>query len=107
VCSSDLDSDQYLTAKPEEQPYILTSMLKRVDVSVFETIKSYVNGEFEGGYRTFSAANDGVGYAKSNEALIGPFIEQLDEIKSKIVSGEITVPSTYDEYDAWLAGLGG
>src|SRR5918992_1431564 len=30
-----VDSDQYLTASPEQQPLILTSMLKRVDTAVY------------------------------------------------------------------------
>ena len=33
-----VDSDQYLTASPEQQPLILTSMLKRVDVAVYNAI---------------------------------------------------------------------
>ena len=45
-----VDSDQYQTAPADLQPYILTSMLKRVDVAVYETIKSQVEGTFAGGY---------------------------------------------------------
>src|SRR5690606_34673655 len=39
-----VDSDQYLTATAEQQPYILTSMLKKVDVATFETIKAFTEG---------------------------------------------------------------
>ena len=35
-----VDSDQYLIAEPDQQTYILTSMLKQVDVAVFDTIKA-------------------------------------------------------------------
>ena len=35
-----VDSDQYHTAGPGVQDYILTSMLKRVDVSIFEMVRS-------------------------------------------------------------------
>src|SRR5207247_1067833 len=34
-----VDSDQYQTASAEEKPYILTSMLKKVDVAVYDKIK--------------------------------------------------------------------
>jgi len=105
-----VDSDQYLQygeTNPEEQPYIFTSMLKRVDVSVYETIKKYLDGEFEGGYATFTLANDGVGYAKTNEELITPYIEQLDELKAQIANGEITVPYTQEQYEEFVANLGG
>src|SRR5690606_12151574 len=40
-----VDSDQYLTAGEDVQEYILTSMLKRVDVAGFETIEARANGE--------------------------------------------------------------
>ncbi len=37
-----VDSDQSLTASPAEQKWILTSMLKRVDNAVQQTIGDYV-----------------------------------------------------------------
>ena len=37
-----VDSDQYNQVSADLQPYILTSMLKRVNVAVYETIKAYV-----------------------------------------------------------------
>ncbi len=103
-----VDSDQYLTASAEEQPWILTSMLKRVDTSVYETIKAFVNGQFMGGYATFNLAVDGVGYSLSNTAALTSDIQaKVDELKAKIVSGEIVVPSNYDELATFEAGLGG
>ncbi|MCX6531500.1 MAG: BMP family ABC transporter substrate-binding protein, partial [Actinobacteria bacterium] len=44
-----VDSDQYLTATPEQQAHILTSMLKRVDVSVFLAAKAVKEGDVTGG----------------------------------------------------------
>jgi len=82
-------------------------MIKRLDVAVHEAIKQYVNGEFEGGYATFTLANDGVAYAKTNEDLISPYIEQLDELKAQIANGEITVPYTQEQYEEFVANLGG
>ena len=86
-----VDSDQYLTAGAEFQPYILTSMLKRVDVAVFETIATLVDDSFEGGYRTFDLAVDGVGYATSG-GHVGDIASQLEDLKAQIVSGSIVVP---------------
>ena len=57
-----VDSDQYLLAKPDEQKHILTSMIKRVDVAVFETIKAVADGDTKGGIITFDLKSDGVGY---------------------------------------------
>ncbi len=87
-----VDSDQYLTAPADQQPYILTSMLKRVDVAVYETIKALSEGTFEAGFQTFDLSVDGVGYSSSNDA-ISDISSQLDEIATKIASGEIEVPT--------------
>ena len=86
-----VDSDQYLTAGEEFKPYILTSMLKRVDVAVYETIATLVDDSFEGGYRTFDLAIDGVGYATSG-GHVDDIAAQLEDLKAQVVSGAITVP---------------
>ena len=39
-----VDSDQYLTAPKDQQPHILTSALKRVDVAVYDYIKAFKDG---------------------------------------------------------------
>jgi basic membrane protein A len=87
-----VDSDQYLSAPDDLKPYILTSMLKRVDVAVYETIKAQVEGAFQGGYHTFDLARDGVGYATSG-GFVDDIVPQLEDLKQKIINGEITVPT--------------
>ncbi|HQZ33888.1 MAG TPA: BMP family ABC transporter substrate-binding protein [Ilumatobacteraceae bacterium] len=86
-----VDSDQYLTATPEQQKHILTSMLKRVDVAVFETIKAVQGGDIAGGFNVFDLSVDGVGYSTSG-GYLDEFKTQLDDLKAKVVSGEIVVP---------------
>ena len=88
-----VDSDQYLTAGAEFQPFIMTSMLKRVDVAVYQTISAFVDDTFAGGYRTFNLADDGVGYATSG-GHVADIAAQLDDLKAQVVSGAITVPVT-------------
>jgi basic membrane protein A len=89
-----VDSDQYLTASPEQQPLILTSMLKRVDVAVFNSIEAVGAGTF-GGSQVFGMAEDGVDYATSNPTeLTSDITEQLDEFKQQIIDGTIVVPDT-------------
>ena len=63
-----VDSDQYLTASPEQQPLILTSMLKRVDTAVYNAIQQVGDGSFVAGGAVFGMAEDGVDYSKSNTA---------------------------------------
>jgi len=89
-----VDSDQYLTASPEQQPLILTSMLKRVDVAVFNSIEAVGAGSL-GSSQVFGMAEDGVDYATSNpEELTADITEQLDEFKQQIIDGTIVVPET-------------
>ncbi len=89
-----VDSDQYLSAPADQQPYILTSMLKRVDNSVYQTIDSFLKGTLKGGYATFNLAVGGVDYSKSNTTLLtADMITQIDAYKDKIISGEIVVPT--------------
>ncbi|KAG1648589.1 hypothetical protein GQR58_029727 [Nymphon striatum] len=61
-----VDSDQYNTigaVDPDLQEYVLTSMLKRVDVAVFEIIKAQSEGNFAAGPNVYDLSVDGVGYA--------------------------------------------
>lgn len=107
VLAIGVDSDQSLTATDEQKPFILTSMLKRVDVSVYETTKDLIEDKFEGGYRVFGLDDDGVGYAVNeyNEDLISDIQPKLDELKDKVIKGEIAVPADKDEYEEFLQTL--
>jgi basic membrane protein A and related proteins len=90
-----VDSDQSLTANPNERKWILTSMLKRVDNAVQQTIASYVNGSLKGGIQTFGLKEGGIDYAQNqyNKTLLGDIPTTLDDLKQKIIDGEIKVPS--------------
>src|SRR5215211_5419831 len=90
-----VDSDQSLTASPAEQKWILTSMLKRVDNAVQKTIAAYVDGTEKGGIQTFGLKEGGIDYAQNqyNKELLGDIPTTLDELKQKIVDGEIKVPT--------------
>ena len=87
-----VDSDQYLLAKPDEQKHILTSMLKHVDVAVFQTIKAVADGDTKGGIITFDLKSDGVGYATSG-GFLDDVKDKLEGYKADIVSGKIVVPT--------------
>jgi basic membrane protein A len=87
-----VDSDQYKTADPSVQSVIITSMLKKVDVAVFDFIKSASEDSFTAGTVRYDLEKDGVGYATSGGA-IDDIVSKLDDYKAKIISGEITVPT--------------
>jgi basic membrane protein A len=87
-----VDSDQY-----DEAPgHILTSMVKRVDNAVFDTIKEVRAGHWTGGVREFGLKEDGVGwvYDDRNRALIPDAAKRtVDSLRAEIVAGHIAVPS--------------
>ena len=88
-----VDSDQYLTASAEQQPLILTSMLKRVDTAVYNAIQQTGAGNFKSGFQVFGLAEEGVDYSKSNtEEMTDDIITKVDEYKQQIIDGTITVP---------------
>ncbi len=93
VWAEGTDSDQYLSAPADQQPYILTSNLKRVDVAVYQAIADYVGGTFTGGIKTFDLKAGGVGYATSG-GFVDDIKSQLDDLADQIKSGAIQVPTT-------------
>lgn len=87
-----VDSDQFNTAGAEAQPYILTSMLKRVDNAVYEITTAHANGDFAAGNVVYDLSTDGVGYSTSG-GYIDDITDQLEEFKAQIVAGDIVVPT--------------
>jgi len=87
-----VDSDQYELVGEELQPYILTSMLKKVDVAVYETIGAYAEGNFEAGITVFDLESGGVDYSRSG-GFVDDIADQIDEFAQQIISGEIEVPT--------------
>ncbi|HEX2851353.1 MAG TPA: BMP family ABC transporter substrate-binding protein [Acidimicrobiales bacterium] len=87
-----VDSDQYLTATPDQQKHILTSMIKQVEVAVYETAKDFVNNKFQSGVRTFDLKSGGIDYSTSG-GYLDDVKTKLDSYKQKIISGEIKVPT--------------
>lgn len=88
-----VDSDQALTAAPEVQDVIITSMIKKLDVAVYEFIKAEVEGAFEAGAVEFDLAAGGVDYSTTG-GKIDDIVDQLDELKQRIIDGEIEVPTS-------------
>jgi basic membrane protein A len=89
-----VDADQYKTVTPDQAPYILTSMIKRVDTATYDTIAAAADGTFEGGTaQVFDMASEGISYSKSNTDLMTQdIIDTVEEYKQKILDGEIVPP---------------
>ncbi len=106
-----VDQDQgliYATSKSAEErkmaEHIVTSMIKRVETAVFLTGKELIDTDKNvGGYKTFSLANDGVGYAinQYNKARLQPIVAKLEDLKKKIIAGQIQVPDDDAKVAEW------
>ena len=86
-----VDSDQAKTAAPNVRDVIITSMLKKVDVAVYDFIKSVTSGAFKPGEKVYDLKAGGVDYATTG-GKIDDVKPKIDEFKQKIINGEITVP---------------
>jgi len=90
-----VDADQYETV-PGSGDVMLTSMMKRVDIAVFETIKSVVDGTFAGGEnQVFGLAEGGVDLAPYHDfdtKVPQSIKDAVAKAREDIVSGAVTVP---------------
>ena len=91
-----VDSDQSSIA-PET---ILTSAMKRVDNAVFDVTKELVEGKLEGGVKTYTLADEGVDLAPGTENINPEVVKEVEELKKKIVSGDLKVPNNKADFEA-------
>jgi basic membrane protein A len=79
--------------------HILTSMVKSVDVAVFESIRSATDGKLIGGQTLFHGFRTGgidIAMDENNKRLITPdMYNKAESIKAAINSGTIKVPDYY------------
>ena len=94
-----VDQDQKISA-PEYDEQIICSMKKEVGTSIYDTIKALIEEDTWNGGRIWTAdmATGYVSMAYGNEDSVQQVSDDLkaaaDEVKSKIVSGEIKVSTT-------------
>ncbi|WP_223067858.1 BMP family lipoprotein [Paenibacillus caui] len=87
-----VDKDQSLEFGDE---VTLTSMIKRVDEAVKRVSQEVIDGSFKGGSEVLGLKENGVGIAEtSSKNVPADVLAKVDEYKQKIISGEVTVPTT-------------
>ncbi len=87
------DSDQYQSAAEDVKEVVISSMIKRVDVAVQEFVDSVADGSFKAGNTIFDLKAGGVDYSLSG-GKIDDIKTKVDEFKTKIIDGSITVPTS-------------
>lgn len=93
------DSGKYAIGVDSNQNYLqpgtmLTSMVKRVDVAAYNSLKAMQDGTWQAGFQALGLAQGGVDWAldEHNEALITAEMKSaVDAAKKAIIAGEIKV----------------
>lgn len=91
-----VDKDQ----KEENPDVVVCSMLKKVGDSIYQAIAAYIdNGQFTGGGiwdadMTTGLIDVGYGDASMTQQVSDELKAEVEELKDKIISGEIVVEST-------------
>jgi basic membrane protein A len=78
--------------------FILTSMLKRVDIAVFDAIKEASQNQFKAGIIRYGLKEKGIDYSidQYNEKILdAALIKKANVLRDQIISGKITVPDYY------------
>ena len=89
-----VDSDQYsIPGLAKYKNSILTSMVKNVDLGVYDFVKSVHDGKPLTGTNTYSLSKDGVSLSTSG-GFIDDIQAKLDAAKKKIVDGSVKVKTT-------------
>jgi basic membrane protein A len=87
-----VDSDQH-----DEMPgTVVTSMIKRADVAVFETVRAAVEGRLVSGMRVFGLAEEGVDYVREgpHAAKIPADVRaKVEALRAEVISGRVRAPS--------------
>jgi basic membrane protein A len=84
-----VDKDQY-----KDAARVLTSGVKKVDLGVFNVIKTTKAGKFKGNRDLqFTLANGGMSVGKINPTVPKKFITAMNKIKAKIIAGKLKVPT--------------
>lgn len=90
VLAIGVDADQY-----DEMPgTVVTSMIKRGDVAVFDIVKAVVDKSFRGGMYVFGLKEQGLDYVHEGphaKGISDDVKAKVDKLRSDIVEGKITV----------------
>ncbi|QEK11852.1 BMP family ABC transporter substrate-binding protein [Crassaminicella thermophila] len=95
-----VDKDQNKDA-PEN---VITSAVKRVDNAIFNVAKDLKEGKWQGGSTVvYGLAEGGVDIAPSSNKLVPKeILDEVEQLKKKIVSGEIKIPQSKEEYESMM-----
>ena len=106
------DADLYAFGTDVNQNWIdpdaiVLSAQRYLDVAIYNTIKDLMDGTWEPGFSALGLAEGAVGYTleDSNVAVPAEIVEQIEEMKALVASGELEIPSELEAVDAFIESL--
>jgi basic membrane protein A and related proteins len=76
-------------------PQVLTSVLKRFDVQVHDTVQALVQGRLRtGGNAVWDLRNGAVGLGRISPRVPGSILRQVARVREQIAAGTITIPTS-------------
>jgi basic membrane protein A and related proteins len=92
----DTDQASLFGSEPAKAALILTSTMKRVDLTLFQAVSRFMNGEKLGGGQVYIGAAEGaIAYAPFNKAVPASVQKELEKIQAEIKAGSVKIPSAF------------
>lgn len=91
-----VDSDQSSIAPNT----IITSAMKRVDTAVYDAVKDVIDGTLQSGIKEYDISVGGVDIAPTQDLLTDEVKTAIEEVKQKMISGEIKAPDNKADFEA-------
>jgi len=96
-----VDSDQYEDGVyADGKSAVLTSMIKRVENATKYALEQVKAGTFKAETVVLDSKADGVGFSDKNAELGADIVAKVNDVKAKIISGDVKVIPTYAEAKA-------
>lgn len=92
------DADLFVT-DPSTEDYVLTSILKAMDLSTYEAVMSSANDTFDAAAYVGTLENDGVGISELHnyaDKVDAELVAEVEALQQQIIDGEVTVTSYLD-----------
>jgi len=92
----DTDQAAMFATEPAKAGLVLTSTMKRVDLTLLSAFERFVAGEALGGKKEYLGVAEGViGYAPFNAAVPAAVQKELDAVIADIKAGKAAIPSAF------------
>lgn len=113
VISAAKETGKYAVGVDSDQDYlaegnVLTSMIKKVDEAVFQSIKDLKDGKFTATKYVYDLKAGGVGLSEmkyTKDKIGADNLKKVQGVSDRIKSRELKVPATDDELKAYLSSV--